>query len=384
MNKKQGISLIVLVITIIVMIILASVVVISISDTGIINRANQAVDESNEKQVQDLAALVWADSFMTGKRGAELEEDVLDKLKDYVDKYEIIVTDTGASVVNKDSLLNTTLGHLITSAKDYGKTINYEANGVTDWKVFYHTENYVYLIATEALAMDQLPIQKMAAEHKIPLVTKLVTKPNGTTKVIGHINLQSSATHRDVIAATIQRPELWMANFGDYSKNYGKLISCYLDETIWDLYKNTTSRYSEYIEGAIGTPTVEMFVASWNAKREATGDFETYNKKLALVSDGSKGYYVNDITSGEPATSNTSYQYITPTDTLYTWDYSSHNSDIYLAGMSTFDNGSQMILQMGYGIRYFGNNGATGGLRPVICLRADVPAGTGIKTDFII
>ena len=46
---KKGISLIVLVITIIVMIILAAVVVISLSNTGIIDRADQAVKLTNEK-----------------------------------------------------------------------------------------------------------------------------------------------------------------------------------------------------------------------------------------------------------------------------------------------------------------------------------------------
>ena len=45
--KKQGISLIVLVITIIVMIILAAAVVITLSNTGIIDRAGKAVDLTN-------------------------------------------------------------------------------------------------------------------------------------------------------------------------------------------------------------------------------------------------------------------------------------------------------------------------------------------------
>ena len=61
---KKGISLIVLVITIIVMIILAATVVISLSNTGIIDRADQAVQLTNEKQVQDLAAMVGAEKYM--------------------------------------------------------------------------------------------------------------------------------------------------------------------------------------------------------------------------------------------------------------------------------------------------------------------------------
>ena len=83
MRRKQGISLIVLVITIIVMIILAASVVITLSNSGIINKANDAVDKTNASEVQNLATLAWAEEFMDGKRGDSLKESVLGKLEDY-------------------------------------------------------------------------------------------------------------------------------------------------------------------------------------------------------------------------------------------------------------------------------------------------------------
>ena len=43
------------------MIILAGSVVISMSNNGIIGKANTAVDESDLKRVQNLAAIAWAD-----------------------------------------------------------------------------------------------------------------------------------------------------------------------------------------------------------------------------------------------------------------------------------------------------------------------------------
>ena len=105
MQKKQGISLIVLVITIIVMIILAASVVITLSNTGVIDRASEAVDATNEAQVQDLAALIWADAYMDNKRGQELA----DKVKEELDRqgvkeidWIISVTDTGATLHKKD------------------------------------------------------------------------------------------------------------------------------------------------------------------------------------------------------------------------------------------------------------------------------------------
>lgn len=51
-NNKQGISLIVLVITIIVMIILASTIIVTLSNNGIIKLSSEAVFKSNVKNYQ--------------------------------------------------------------------------------------------------------------------------------------------------------------------------------------------------------------------------------------------------------------------------------------------------------------------------------------------
>ncbi len=101
---KKGISLIVLVITIIVMIILAASVVITLSNTGVINRASEAVDLTNEAQVQDFAALVWADAYMDNKRGQDLIDEVTNKLEQQgikEDKWDMNISNTGIEVTVK-------------------------------------------------------------------------------------------------------------------------------------------------------------------------------------------------------------------------------------------------------------------------------------------
>ncbi|MBR6613671.1 MAG: leucine-rich repeat protein [Clostridia bacterium] len=106
MQNKKGISLIVLVITIIVMIILAASVVITLSNTGVIDRAGQAVDLTNEAAVQDLAALTWADAYMNNKRGTELVNEVTTKLSEQgvtAEKWNITISDTGVVIKSKDS-----------------------------------------------------------------------------------------------------------------------------------------------------------------------------------------------------------------------------------------------------------------------------------------
>ncbi len=106
MKSKKGISLIVLVITIIVMIILAATVIISLTNTNIINRADQAVQLTNARQVQDLVALVWADAYSAGERDVVKLQEAVDKAleenKVDTNRFEVTVTPGGVTVVDKN------------------------------------------------------------------------------------------------------------------------------------------------------------------------------------------------------------------------------------------------------------------------------------------
>ncbi len=106
---KKGISLIVLVITIIVMIILAASVVLTLSNTGIINRATEATESTNLKNVQQLATLIWSEAYLD--KTPDLNADYIkDKLEDEginTDNYEIIVGNGGVTVTLKPSTGNT-------------------------------------------------------------------------------------------------------------------------------------------------------------------------------------------------------------------------------------------------------------------------------------
>lgn len=62
-KQKKGISLIVLIITILVMIILAAATIISLSNNGIISKANEAVLKTNLKSMQDMASMYLADNY---------------------------------------------------------------------------------------------------------------------------------------------------------------------------------------------------------------------------------------------------------------------------------------------------------------------------------
>ncbi len=64
MKKKNAISLIVLVITVIVMAILAATIIITLSNTNIISEANDAVQKTEAQQVEEMKALMLADGML--------------------------------------------------------------------------------------------------------------------------------------------------------------------------------------------------------------------------------------------------------------------------------------------------------------------------------
>ncbi len=101
---KKGISLIVLVITVIVMIILATAVMISLNNADIINKANTATNMHSIKQVEQLVAIAWADAYAAGERDVEDLQIVVDLVlleNNLSDKYVATATSKGVTVVEK-------------------------------------------------------------------------------------------------------------------------------------------------------------------------------------------------------------------------------------------------------------------------------------------
>ncbi len=190
---KKGISLIVLVITIIVMIIIAATVVISLSNTGIIDRADQAVQLTNEKQVQDLAAMVWAEKYMDQYRGEDLTREVLEELEAEgitADDWNITITDSGITVKDK-----------VTSAKEIAFTIDgtsYKAlEGMTwvDWLISsYNTAEAT--ITSNNIYIGGKRVTKSSADETLELGTNVIVLGNAYgLKATGGSNTHSGATN---------------------------------------------------------------------------------------------------------------------------------------------------------------------------------------------
>lgn len=105
---KKGISLIVLVITIIVMIIIAGAIIISLNSSNVLNRANTAVSDSDLANARNACMLAWADA-VTGNDGIAKKDGAVVTAQYYydylnangfensADKYTITVNETNGT-----------------------------------------------------------------------------------------------------------------------------------------------------------------------------------------------------------------------------------------------------------------------------------------------
>ena len=350
---KKGISLIVLSITILVMAILAATAIISLEDSGIIGRSKNVVGKHNKDEEYTMLQTI-KNGILTDNLGTITVEEYITELKNKaliddeisISKFENVVVKTksgtivyikddgnGSIKISFEEILSQPLKamkELITSAADYGKNVNYVSdNGINDWQLFYHTEDKVYLIATQSLSYD------IAKELTIPgaMVEASTITLTDSTMVVGNIYWEDN-TKVPANAATISNASIWMANWSDYGKYPNGICATYfLDENIWSRFKNSSESYSKYVIGAIGTPTAEMFVASWNAKRLAETNTDKIN--LQLKSE-SVGYNINSGVYVQLAK-----------DPLYMWCENS-NSSIRLASPSKGSTSSLMaVLNVG-------------------------------------
>ena len=101
MTKKQGISLVVLVITIIVMTIITGVTILSIGNVNLLGEVKLIGEKINIKEVETIAMNAWKKAYEEGKTGLEELQEAVDIAlieNNVYDKYKATVTSSGILV----------------------------------------------------------------------------------------------------------------------------------------------------------------------------------------------------------------------------------------------------------------------------------------------
>ena len=322
-KNSKAITLISLAITIIVLIILAGVTIsLTIGENGIITRAKEAKNlyinaqeeeqiriNALEKEMNSISEDIKIEEIMLNKNETEIlaenTETLIATIKPSnasnkkitwassdsevatVDDYGKITAKKEGTIVitaktndgsNKQATctvtVRKTLSAQITSA-NYGDKVNYNANGITDWKIFYKEGNDIFIIMSDYLEASKLP------------TTCGVTLDATRLYMARWINAptldQNWESNRTLFQAT---------KYTLKEKSNSKCVSTLLNTANWSSFVNES-----YADLAIGTPTFEMWCASWNAKGNSTITPTANENDLGYKMNGyglSDQYYISN------------------------------------------------------------------------------------------
>ena len=289
-KTEKGITILALVITIIVLLILAGVTIATLTgENGILTRASEASKETDIASVKEQAQLDitnWvAEEIENGRNGIvcswENVKTILDTSNpDTNNRYYIEVTaegvrtQSGNIVPIEELYTNEGIGMAINTDKYGQKVTNYTVQAgemTTDvWRLFYQDSNYTYIITDESVGSY---------------------RPS---------NYYSSYTNGSMVSTIGQRlnPMLLEAGtfFTETNTNNNIRMTAWLTDTsetgMWNAYKNSDAIF------AIGGPTIELYVASFNA---TASESEAITITLGV---GEYGYTRNNIENGQLHTKN--------------------------------------------------------------------------------
>ena len=403
-KKEKGITLIALAVTIIVMLILAGVTIAALtSENGIINQASKVKETSKVAKTEEEAKLEYSNLILEKQMEGHGEEtelsDVIGKLeengyetgekdgKSYIKigeyYYEIKLENAQVSIA-KERTEGITGGNnggnggsgagggsgsgitasQITQTADktgiYGeKVINYtcpNTTGVSTWRIFYADTENIYLIADDYISFENAPNGKKGTP---------ITK-NSTNYRLSMDNVYKDydgATSIDSTFANKWLSSYWKNNSTSTNPNI-KAVAYILDTNAWNpLYRGENAEY------AIGGPTVEMFVKSWN-------DTHSVEKQIACSADSdvdTNGYgYKVKFANGDYNT------YISglAQDECNSIYIKSDNSNAYAMWLASPSANFSNYLMYADCYGNLSNNYYTDygnpGFRPVVCLKSKV------------
>ncbi len=155
----------------------------------------------------------------------------------------------------------------------YGQKVNYSANGVNDWKIFYINEerNETFIIISGYLPVGKVP-----------------TAATGMT--ISGTYGASWATIPSYVEITQEVRDRFMMSWDENKTNGNiKYVSRLLNTDAWDVF--VTEELKSRGTTAIGSPTLEMFIASFN---------DVYANKMEIQGNDENGILVKgfDINGG--------------------------------------------------------------------------------------
>ena len=274
-KSSKGITLIALVITIIVLLILAGVSIATLTgQNGILTRASDAKEQTEIASVKEQAQLDianWVADKM--KNGEDATVDTPEKVKEILEaansnnenKYykelqtDKIITPSGYEILYEELYTNSTTGGEVTevTAANYGDKVDYVSKGEglesLTWRIFYDDSNYVYLISSKSDGSNTVDSCQL-------------------NQYLGTYNT-GSADITDSFLQSLNSQWFNIVKNAPSTNDNAKAIAYLMDQDVWDEYKDS-ARNASY---AIGGPTLELFMNSYNNSEETINEIKIRN-----------------------------------------------------------------------------------------------------------
>ncbi len=294
--SNAAITLIALIITIIVLLILAGVTLnMVMGENGLFGKANTAKEQTQKSTAEETIKLAVLENNAKDAAGEtalnelELKAEISKKLKELgytVAEDNNTVTYYGDKTINiEDYFEKDTEKTTGITAKDvqkhpdwyYGKTVtNYtSSNGQNDWKIFYSDGNHIFLITGDYI--------NTAETNKINTTATGMT----TSGYNAYWVKDSVPEFKTVDSTVLTRFKATEYNINEHKENQNaQCVSTLLNANNWTSYLDEEINGKRNAEYAIGSPTIEMWVESWNKRYSNSSD------KIYCNNTNSNGYYV--------------------------------------------------------------------------------------------
>ena len=391
-------------------------------DNGILNRAGEAKERTDEEQIIEEAKmdlLANQISKLDGKINEKelksilskygtlsTEESIIDKKLTTADgKYVIPV-----SRIYNGNVLEATIEN--TDPKSYyGDLIDYDVDiGVSlddknqyDWKIFYNDGTNIYIIAEDYVRLDNALMPTITGRKNnnskpynlywpYNKSENIQNGKDGSADIFGTGAPNKTLSFANKFLAD-WKPKVTGTNTASESTN-AKMTAILLDTDLWSYNSSTGKGFtnsakiqslnSNHLDEffAVGGPTLEMWVKSWNKMHGATsGDASTLQLYYA---SNATGYFVGRLEKPDTSSSYDVYQEGTTgyTDTLY-FPHTSEVDECYgywLASPSASSTSAELRVYFNGGVDRPSFYYYYTGVRPVVCLPSDITA-TWNETD---
>lgn len=376
-------------ITIIVLLILAAVSIATLTgENGILKQSNNAkistIQATEKEKILLSYQAIKADKLAKQDNSEVTSAELETELKQYDDNstvtlanniftitmpngiYELLDSNGNVEVRVKGTTEETKTTKVASdiTASDYGKSVNYTVSvtnnntnnkeEVSGWKIFYADDTNIYLIRDNYVKCSLLATTTNNGTKTNHQVTWSTGDANNPTARFDNV-LQDYVGSESI--TTTNPARTWLSKYlsSKYSstKDNMKAVAYMLDTVAWSEYANSKAEY------AIGGPTLELFVASYN---------KTHAEQLEIEASSDVGYKLKRSTDTEMKIYLEGFN---TDDNLYIPKEENGAVTMWLASPS---NNSEKEIMVSYSGGFVSNNEITkpdtkNGFKPVVCLK---------------